>query len=131
LVVKGLLKQIYEDFNVAAAWKELISRDANGDRLLTWSKENATLLKIKLQFHEGAATDVAAEAQQLALNRSPRHVTPTWSPSDSRVPTLTSPVMVPFGLSTWAEEPSATVSTTAVFNYQPDVEMTDNQQTYI
>jgi hypothetical protein len=131
LVVKGLLKQIYQDFNVAAAWKELVSRDANGDRLLAWNRQNATLLRNRLQFHEGAATDVAAQAQQLAMNRTPRHANPIWSPSDSRVQTLTSPVMVQFGLHTWAEESGEKVSTTTVFNYQPDVEMMNSHQTFI
>lgn len=75
--------------------------------------------------------DIAAEAQQLAMNRTPRQANPAWSPSDSRVPTLTSPVMIEFGLHTWAEESGDTASTTAVYSYQPDVEMVDGQQPYI
>jgi hypothetical protein len=130
-VVKGLLKQIYQDFNVADAWKELVSRDANGDRLLAWSRQNAAKLKNKLQFHEGAAVEVAAEAQQLAMNRTPRHANPAWSPSDSRVPTLTNPVTIEFGLHPWLEESSDTISTTAVCNYRPDIEMTEGSQPYI
>jgi hypothetical protein len=39
--------------------------------------------------------------------------------------------MIEFGLHTWAEESGATVSTTAVYGYQPDVEMADGQQPYI
>lgn len=131
LVVKGLLKQIYADFNVAQAWKELVSRDANGDRLLAWHRIDAARLRRKLEFHEGAATDIAAEAQQLAMNRTPLHANPNWTPSDARVPTLTSPIMIEFGLHTWAEEPSDTISTTAVRNYQLDVVMTDSGQAYI
>jgi len=77
-----------------------------------------------LEFHEGTAVDIAAEAQQLAMNRTPLHSNPAWTPSDSRVPTLTGPVE--FGLHTWAEESGEAVPTTAVFVYQPDVEMTDS-----
>ncbi|KAE9377907.1 hypothetical protein N431DRAFT_500648 [Stipitochalara longipes BDJ] len=126
LVVKGLLKQFFPGFNVAQAWKELVSRDANGDRLLAWHRKDAIRLKTMLEFHEGAAADIAAEAQQLAMNRTPIHNNLAWSPSDSRVPTLTSPIMVEFGMHTWAEESGESVSTTAVFGYQPDVEMKDN-----
>jgi len=77
-----------------------------------------------LEFHEGSAADIAAEAQQLAMNRTPLHSNPAWSASDSRVPTLTGPIE--FGLHTWAEESGETVTTTTVFGYQPDIEMTDN-----
>jgi hypothetical protein len=133
LVVKGLLKQIYHDFNVAGAWKELVSRDANGERLLEWNRQNASRLKKKLQFHEGAATDVAAEAQQLAMNRSPKFTTPVWTTSDSRVTTLTSPILIEFGLQTWPEE-SGDASQSQQYSTslpQPDIEMTDSEQTYI
>jgi hypothetical protein len=133
LVVKGLLKQIYRDFNVDGAWKELVSRDANGDRLLAWNRQNASRLKNKLQFHEGAATDVAAEAQELAMNRSPLFTEPAWRPSDSRVTTLMSPVMVEFGLQTWAEESGDATQPQSYSTSlpQPDVEMPDSEQPYI
>lgn len=133
LVVKGLLKQIYRDFNVDSAWKELMSRDANGDRLLAWTRKNASRLQNKLQFHEGAATDVAAEAQRLAQNRSPMFTEPAWRPSDSRVATLMSPAMIEFGLQTWAEEsgdPSQSQTYTTSIP-QPDVEMPDSEHGYI
>jgi hypothetical protein len=133
LVVKGLLKQVYQDFNVAGAWKELVSRDSNGERLLEWDGQNAGRLKEKLQYHEGAATDVAAEAQQLAMNRSPRVANPAWTASDSRVMTLTSPIMMEFGLQTWAEESgdSAQSQQYSTSLPGPDVEMTGSEQTYI
>jgi len=125
------LKQVYQDFNVAGAWKELVSRDANGDRLLAWNRQNASRLKNKLQFHEGAATDVAAEAQQLAMNRSPLFTEPSWRPSDSRVTTLMSPVMIEFDL--WAKE-SGDATQSQPYSTpipQPDVETQDSDQTYI
>jgi len=129
LVVKGLLKQIYADFNVSEAWKELASRDANGNRLLEWNKQAARRLKHKLEFHEGAATDVAAEAQQLALNRTPQYSNPAWTSSDSRVTTLTSPVILEYGTQPWPESSAGGASQTRPYSTmvsQPDVEMSNS-----
>lgn len=132
-VVKGLLKQIYRDFNVDGAWKDLINRDANGDRLLAWTRKNSSRLQNRLQFHEGSAADVAAEALRLAQNRNPVFSEPAWRPSESRVATLMSPVMVDFGLQTWAEESGDATQSQPYSTSLPqqDVEMPDSEKTYI
>lgn len=132
MVVKGLLKQIYPDFNVAAAWKEIISPESNGDRLLSWSRKNAGRLIDKLQFHRGTATDVVAEAQRLAWKSSSSYPDHTLRPSD-RVRVVSSPYGTEFGLQTWAEEPCDPSQSKQYWTShpQPDVEMHNGGQPYI
>jgi hypothetical protein len=70
LVVKGLLKQAYPDFNISEYWKEISGRDFSSDRSLEWSKEDAILLERKTQFHEGNPEAIAMEAYRLAIRFS-------------------------------------------------------------
>lgn len=71
LMIRGLLKQCHKHFNIAGAWKALLGcKDPNGDRLLEWSKADATMLKRKLEFHEGTPRELATEAYRLAINPS-------------------------------------------------------------
>jgi hypothetical protein len=81
LVIKGLLKQFQKNFNVAQAWKEIVRHEPFGDRLLEWSKEDAVLLKRKLEFHKGTPRELAAEARRLA--KAPYGVVDhsNWTPS--------------------------------------------------
>jgi hypothetical protein len=68
--VKGLLKQVYSDFNISSCWKELTGRDSNGDQSLEWSIRDASRLQRKLQFHEGTAKAIGMEAYELASGSS-------------------------------------------------------------
>jgi hypothetical protein len=70
--VKGLLKQIYHDFNISPHWKELTGRDLNSDQSLEWLERDVVLLKKKLQYHEGTAKAIAVEAYELASGSSSR-----------------------------------------------------------
>jgi hypothetical protein len=63
-VIKGLLKQPYPEFNVNEAWRALV--DPEEDPLLEWSRENAALLKDKLEFRKGTPRELALEARGLA-----------------------------------------------------------------
>lgn len=83
LVIKGLLKQIQPEFNVAKAWRDLVGRAPNRDRQLVWSEKDAIILKRKLEFHEGTPQDIAREARKLA--RSPYgHALQMWIDADSK-----------------------------------------------
>jgi hypothetical protein len=63
-VIKGLLKQPYPEFNVLEAWRALV--DPEMDSLLEWSREDAAVLKDKLEFRKGTPRDLAFEARSLA-----------------------------------------------------------------
>lgn len=90
--MKGLLKQVYPDFDVASAWRTLIGGAPNGDRYLQWSKDEANNLRRKLEFHEGTPGAIAAEAQAIAAELVGDADNFAWTEVDSRVPTLTSPI---------------------------------------
>ncbi|TVY49581.1 hypothetical protein LOCC1_G000523 [Lachnellula occidentalis] len=92
LVVKGLLRQFSPDFKVSEAWKALVGSTPNSDRSLEWSKDNAKILKQKLEFHEGSAMEIATEARMLASNFNVEMISMAWTIPDSRVPTLASPI---------------------------------------
>ena len=93
LVVKGLLKQFSPDFKVGEAWKALVGSTPNSDRSLEWSKDNAKILKQKLEFHEGSATEIATEARMLASNFNIEIDSMAWTTNpDSRFPTIASPI---------------------------------------
>jgi hypothetical protein len=70
LVVKGLLKQVYADFNIVAAWKELIGQSPTGDRLMEWSRHHAATLKQRLEFHDGSVENITAQTLKLATKAS-------------------------------------------------------------
>jgi hypothetical protein len=63
-VIRGLLKQPDPDFNVNEAWRALV--DPEKDLLLEWSREDAALLKDKLEFRKGTPRELALEARSLA-----------------------------------------------------------------
>lgn len=92
LVVKGLLKQFSPDFKVGEAWKALVGSTPNSDRSLEWSKDNAKILKQKLEFHEGSAVEIATEARMLASNFNVEIDSMGWTNPVSRVPNLASPI---------------------------------------
>ncbi|KAF4636922.1 hypothetical protein G7Y89_g1153 [Cudoniella acicularis] len=90
LVVTGLLKQVHQDFNVLGAWNALAGV-APIDGLLHWSREDASNLRRKLEYHEATPEALAREAFSLGskhLERKPL----VWTNADSRVATLTAPV---------------------------------------
>jgi hypothetical protein len=91
LVIKGLLKQFQPSFNIAATWKAL-GGTPDWDRPLEWSKRDAEALKRKLEYHEGSAQTLAAEARRLAKGLDVKIEESGWSAPDSRTATLTSPI---------------------------------------
>lgn len=90
LVVKGLLKQVYCDFNILEAWAAL-GNGLPAEESLEWSEADAQILKRKLEYHEGTPENLGREAQ--ALSSGNRQVEESmWTKLDSRVATLTSPL---------------------------------------
>ena len=69
-MIQGLLKQPTADFNVLEAWRTLV--DADSDRHIEWSKDDAVELKLKLEFRKGTPTELAQEAYRLAKT-TPSH----------------------------------------------------------
>ena len=63
-MIQGLLKQPTAEFNVLEAWRTLV--DADFDRYMEWSKDDAAELKLKLEFRKGTPTELAQEAYRLA-----------------------------------------------------------------
>ncbi|TVY88833.1 hypothetical protein LAWI1_G003905 [Lachnellula willkommii] len=73
-------------------WDALVGSTPNSDRSLEWSKDNAKILKQKLEFHEGSAVEIATEARMLASNFNVEIDSMGWTNPASRVPTLASPI---------------------------------------
>lgn len=122
--MKGLLKQVYHDFNVSEPWKRLIAGIPTGERLLEWSPPAAAALKQKLEFHEGSPQDIAEEAYQLALENSPAEDLRPWNASDS-----VTPMVLELGVASWQDSTSRRVS--QAHPYRPDIEMVDGDTRYI
>ena len=64
-MIIGLLRQAKPDFNVLEPWRTLV--DPEEDRYMEWSKEDASDLKLKLEFRKGTPKELAEEAHRLAL----------------------------------------------------------------
>jgi hypothetical protein len=67
-MIKGLLKQPTQDFNILEAWRSIVGSDY--DRHLEWSKDEAAALKSKLEFRKGTPVELANEAFRLAHSTS-------------------------------------------------------------
>ena len=130
MVVKGLLKQVYANFNIAAAWKKLIGPPPNGDRLIEWSRHNAATLKHRLEFHDGSVEDIAAQALKLATKASLESSHIPWTSTDSRVTILTSPIgLLGFDLENWTE--AGMIAPYPAAHTPGDIEMADSGISYI
>jgi len=130
LVVKGLLKQVYANFNIAAAWKELIGQPPNRDRLIEWSRHNAATLKHRLEFHDGSVEDIAAQALKLATKASLESSHIPWASTGSRETILTSPIgLLGFDLENWTE--AGMIAPYPAAHTPGDIEMADSGISYI
>jgi hypothetical protein len=130
LVVKGLLKQVYANFNIAAAWKKLIGPPPNGDRLIEWSRHNAATLKHSLEFHDRSVEDVAAQALKLATKASLESSHIPWASTGSRETILTSPIgLLGFDLENWTE--AGMIAPYPAAHTPGDIEMADSGISYI
>jgi hypothetical protein len=128
-VVKGLLKQVYANFNIAAAWKELIGQSPNGDRLIEWSRHHAATLKQRLEFHDGSVEDITALALKLATKASLESSHIPWTSIDSRVTILTSPIgLLGFELGNWTE--TGMMAPCSAVHTSGDVEMAEDGTSY-
>jgi len=66
LVIKGLLKQVHNGFDIARAWNKILRNNPDYERFLEWLEPELTVLRRKLEFHEGTPHELAAEAFRLA-----------------------------------------------------------------
>jgi hypothetical protein len=102
-VIKGLLKQC-QNYNITAAWKDLVGWASNSDYFLEWSEGDASILKRKLEFHEGSPRETASEAHRLATSPFQQTDEPGWITPDSRVTTLVgSDILLEPERGTWLE----------------------------
>ncbi|KAH8685707.1 hypothetical protein BGZ60DRAFT_522989 [Tricladium varicosporioides] len=109
LVVKGLLKQVYYDFNILEAWVALGS-GLLVEESLEWSEVDAETLKRKLEYHEGAPEDLAREARALSSSNQKAEDL-IWTKADSRVATLTSPLdLSEMEKGPWSEKENAVMT---------------------
>jgi hypothetical protein len=88
------LKQFSENFNISAAWKDLVGWGPNSDRLLQWSEENAAILKQKLEFRLGNPEQLAYEARRLEKSFRPEDSGEGWSVGDLRIGSSVSPALL-------------------------------------
>lgn len=130
LEIKGLLKQVSTNFNVSAAWKNLVGWEPNSDRSLEWSDENAAILKRKLEFREGTPEQLAHEARRLEKSFRQEDIAVDWTMADSRVATSTSPALVDLRMKTWPKlEPNGSVAPVS-YTMTEDVEMKDQAMAF-
>jgi hypothetical protein len=81
-VIKGLLKQTDPQFNTLQVWDALV--DPAMDQHLQWSREDAAVLKEKLEFRKGTPRELAFEARSRAREPDRDAVEPPfWNESKS------------------------------------------------
>jgi len=113
-MIKGLLRQPTDNFNILQEWKDLVKSE--GDSHLGWLREDAEDLKRKLEFREGTPRGLAAEAFKLAMyldqDRIPSLPDSVWG-SRNAIGTSLARSSTPSDLSlaidkAWSQKPVAT-----------------------
>ena len=130
LEIKGLLKQVSANFNVSAAWKNLVGWEPNSDRSLEWSDENAAILRRKLEFHQGTPEQLAHEARRLEKTFRHEDVAVDWTMADSRVATSTSPALADPRMKTWPKLEQNGSIAPVPYTTTGDVEMKDRMMAF-
>lgn len=63
--IEGLLKQNQAGFDIASEWQNA----RTGNPYIGWDKEDAILLRDRLEHHEGTASQIAELARALSMKR--------------------------------------------------------------